>query len=308
MWFRNLQLYRLPANWPMPLEDFEAALAKHPLVRCGNLDMESHGWVHPRGNGVFVHALNKHWLVALGVEQKLLPGSVINQVAAERAAEIAEERGFGLGRKELRELKERVAEELRPRAFTRRRTTWAWIDPQGGWLVVDAASPTKADEVLETLRRAVDEMPLSRLHTATAPGTAMTGWVAGNDAPAGFTIDQDLELRAPDENRATVRYVRHDLAGKEIQEHIANGKTATRLGMTWNDRISFVLTEELQIKRLAFLDILKEEAETQAGQDSADADALFDINFALMTGELSRMIADVVEALGGEHPDTLAKV
>ena len=35
---------------------------------------------------------------------------------------------------------------------------------------------------------------------------------------------------------------------------------ATRLGLTWNDRISFVLTEKLLIKRVEFLDIDKDSA------------------------------------------------
>ena len=124
----------------------------------------------------------------------------------------------------------------------------------------------------------------------------MTGWLAGGEAPPGFTIDRELELRSIDEGKATVRYVRHDLEGDEIRAHIAAGKSATRLGMTWNDKISFVLTEQLQIKRLAFLDILKEEAESQA----ETSEELFDLDFTLMTGELARLLADLVEALGGE--------
>ena len=124
----------------------------------------------------------------------------------------------------------------------------------------------------------------------------MTTWLSEGEAPAGFTLDRDLELRAPGDERATVRYVRHALEGEEIREHIAEGKSATRLGMTWNDRISFVLNDLLQIKRLAFLDILKEEAEGQAETD----EERFDIDFALMSGELAKLLAALVEALGGE--------
>ena len=101
---------------------------------------------------------------------------------------------------------------------------------------------------------------------------------------------------ASGDSRATVRYVNHPLEGKEIRDHIAGGKTATRLGMTWKNRLSFVLTDQLQIKRVAFLDILKDETQDQA----EDAEEQFDIEFALMTGELAAMLADLVEALGGE--------
>ena len=122
----------------------------------------------------------------------------------------------------------------------------------------------------------------------------MTGWVADGEAPVGFTLDQDLELRSTD--KASVRYVNHTLEGEEIRQHIATGKIVTRLAMTWNDRISFVLNDQLQIKRLAFLDILKEQAESQG----ENADERFDIDFTLMTGEVARLLDDLVTALGGE--------
>ncbi len=157
---------------------------------------------------------------------------------------------------------------------------------------------TMADEVLELLGKTLDDLPLKLLHTQRSPVAAMTDWLAGGESPAGFTIDRELELRSSDAGKATVRYVRHDLEGDEIRAHIAAGKTATRLGMTWNDRISFVLTEQLHIKRLDFLDIIKEQAETQA----ESADEMFDLDFALMTGELAKMLADLVDALGGENP------
>jgi len=124
----------------------------------------------------------------------------------------------------------------------------------------------------------------------------MTAWLSSGDAPGGFTIDQDLELRSSGENPGAVRYVRHPLEGKDIRDHITAGKTATRLGLTWNDRISFMLTEQLQVKRLAFLDVIKEENQTQ----NEDAEEQFDIEFALMSGELALLLADLTKALGGE--------
>ena len=65
--------------------------------------------------------------------------------------------------------------------------------------------------------------------------------------------------------------------------------------MSWAERISFVLTEKLQIKRLGFLDIIREQA------DSVDnADEQFDLDFTLMSGEAARLLDDLLLALGGE--------
>jgi recombination associated protein RdgC len=295
MWFRNLRIYRLSRDWDMDAVRLAKELSAHPLVRCGSQDMVSRGWVYPRYDGEFVHAVNRCWLLALGVEQKLLPASVVREATLERATRIEAEQGRKVGRKELRDLRDHVTQELMPRAFTRRRTTWCWIDPVHGWLVLDAGSDAKAEEFIEVLSRALPGMPLRVLNTQLSPTTAMTDWLAGGEAPAGFTIDQDLELRSAAQANATIRYAHHALEGEEIRAHIASGKIATKLGMTWADRISFVLTEKLQIKRLGFLDIIREQAE-----NAENADEQFDLDFTLMSGEVARMLDDLLPALGGE--------
>lgn len=297
MWFRNLQIYRLAGGWNITAQQLDAQLAKHVFQPCGSMDMQSRGWVSPRGDERLAFALNGQIMLALGVEQKLLPGAIVNQAAKDRIVEFEQQQGYSPSRKQAREIRERVTEELLPRAFARRRTTCVWIDPAHGWLTIDAASAARAEEVLEMLNKGIADLPLSPLRTERSPAAAMTEWLIANEAPAGFSIDRDCELRSPVEENATVRYVRHPLDAEEISRHITAGKQPTRLALTWDDRISFILTDRLEIKRLAFLDILKEEAEASA----ETADEQFDADFALMTGELARLLPAIVAALGGEH-------
>jgi len=304
MWFKNLQLYRLPTPWAMDLAALDAQLGRVPFSRCPSNQPMSRGWVSPRKDGALVYSLGGQWLIALAVEQRLLPSSVVNEETKERAEQLTEQQGYAPGRKQMKELKERIIEELMPRAFTRKRTTFCWIDPVNGWFVVDAGSPAKAEEVIEQLRSCLDDFPLQLLHTQLSPQSAMADWLAGGEAPAGFTVDRDCELKSVAEEKAAVRYVRHPLEGDEIGEqikaHLVAGKLPTRLALTWDQRISFVLTEKLEIKRLAFLDLLKEEAEKNAEH----ADEQFDADFALMTGELSRFLPQLIAALGGEQLDS----
>lgn len=299
MWFKNLQIYRLPTRWAISLEAFAEQLARGTFVKCPSNQPMSRGWISPRGDGDLVFSLGRQWLIALAVEQRLLPSSVINKEVRERAETIETQQGYAPGRKQLKELRERVTEELMPRAFTSRRTTFVWIDPQAGWFCVDAGSPARAEEVIEHMRHCLDEFPLTMLHTQLSPQSAMADWLAGGDAPDGFTIDRDCEMKAAGEEKAAVRYQRHPLGdevGEEIKHHLAAGKLPTKLALTWDDRISFVLTEKLEIKRLTFLDLLKEEAEKSA----ECAEEQFDADFALMTGELGRFLPQLVAALGGE--------
>ena len=297
MWFRNLQIYRLTEGWQYDAARLQERMAMHVFRGCAASDMQACGWVPPRGNeGELVISVNRQLLICLGVEQKLLPASVVRLYAQERLVELEEQQGYKPGRKQTMEVREAVTAELLPRAFIRRRLTYVWIDPQGKWLAIDAGSPGKAEEVIEHLKHSLGELPMIPLQTQMSPATAMTEWLATGDAPAGFSIDRDCELRAAGEDRATVRYTRHALESSEIAQHIAAGKSATRLALTWQDRISFVLTDQLQLKRLAFLDVLKEESERQA----ENADELFEADFAIMAGEFSQLLPQLVEALGGE--------
>ncbi len=298
MWFKNLQLYRLPAPWKLDLAALLEQLARGRFVPCGSQDPLTRGWVPPRGEEL-VHSVNGQWLLMLAVEQRLLPSSVVNQEVQERAGKIAAEQGYPPGRKALRELKDRVTEEFLPRAFTHRRKTPLWIDPVNGWLGVDATSLTKAEEVLEHLRQCLDEFPLALVQTQMSPTAAMADWLAGGDAPSGFTVDRDCELKSVDEEKAAVAYKRHPLGDEvadEIKAHLVAGKLPTRLALTWDDRISFVLTEKGEIKRLAFLDVLKEDVD-----GIENAEEIFDAELTLMTGEFARFIPALLEALGGER-------
>lgn len=297
MWFKNLQIHRFSAPWTLSAEDVEASLAKHAFYPGTSLEMQTQGWASPRDNGQLVHCVNRQMLLVLRTEKKLLPATVVNQVTKARAAELEEQQGFKPGRKQLKELKEQVTEELLPRAFSIRRDTRVWIDPVNGWLAIDAAGTAKADEVRGMLFKAIDPLPVVGLQVNLSPVTAMTEWLATDTAPAGFTVDQEIELQSSSETKATVRYVRHPLDPEDLRRHIAAGKRCTRLAMTWNDRVSFVLTDALAVKRVNPLDVIKEQADATLH----DEEERFDADFALMAGELAGLLTDLTDALGGER-------
>jgi recombination associated protein RdgC len=247
-------------------------------------------------DGSFHYQRDRHWLLALGVEQKLLPASIIRRETEDRAAKIAQHQGRPVGRKQMRDIKQKVTDELLPRALAQLRITHGWIDAAHGWLAVDAATDGRAEQFTEALRHADGDLSTLRLETQRSPATAMAEWLVRGEAPGAFEIDQDLELRSADGSKATVRYARHNLEGREIREHIAAGKTVVRLGLTWNDKISFVLTEQLHVRRLVFLDILQREL----GVEVEDEEEQFETDFSLMTGELALLLVDLIKALGGE--------
>ncbi len=307
MWFRNLQLYRLPENWAVTDEDLRPALANWAFRPCASNEASRAGWIEPAGvaDGRMAIAVGRHILIALQVQTRLLPGAVIAEAAAENARLIEEQQGYKPGRTQMKEIRKAVFEELLPKSFTRSRKIYAWIDPVGGWLGIDASSLGLAELVLDALRNTLGAtdltLPVALVKTKLAPVSAMTSWLAATEAPASFTLDQDCELRAVTDEKAAVRYVHHALDGKDVQDHLAAGKLPTRVALTFDDRISFILTEKLAIKRLAFLDVLKEQADRDAETHTMQTEA----DFALMSGELARLIPALIEALGGEEKEVV---
>lgn len=292
MWFRNLQAYRITSG-NITLNSLEEALSNHALQPCLQTEMQSRGWMTPREEQQnFVHAYGQQWLIALGVEKKLLPAGVINQQAKDRLAKMEQMQGYKPGKKQIRDIKEATIIELMPRAFTQRHKTYAWIDAIKNRLIIDTASTQKADELVEVLVKSMHGLTLAPLETQTSPSSAMTRWLSGTDVPSIFSIDRDCELQGMNDEKATVKYTHHVLEAEETARHVRAGKKVIKLAMTWDSKISFVLHDNLQLRRIAPQDILKESTE--------DVEELFVSDFAIMTGELSQLITEMVDALGGE--------
>jgi recombination associated protein RdgC len=297
MWFRNLIVLRVPAGWDIDVDTLADALLPQAFTEATSVEETRLGWVPPReGDTSLVYASGRQMLITMRQEKKLLPARVVTQFVKQRAEKIEADEGFKPGRKRMKELKEIVRDELLPRAFSLSSDMRAWIDPVGGWLVVDAASQSKADELLGLLAKAIEGFPGRPLKVNRSPAGEMTAWLVADEAPARFSIDQDVELKARD-GKASVRYANQSLDADDVTRHTKAGKQCTKLALTWADRVSFVLTDGLAIKRVRPLDVLKESAAGSAAGD--DAEERFASDWVLMTGELSALLAGVVDALGG---------
>jgi recombination associated protein RdgC len=292
-------VYRMVSAWTTTQAQLEDALEAARFVACGSSQEKSVGWTAPRGeaHGPLVEIVGGQWLLKLQMEVKTVPGSVVKRKVEEQAAQIEATTGRKPGKKEKRELAEDARQSLLPMAFTKQSSVLVWIDPKAQLLVLDSASQAKADEVMTALVKAIEGLAVLLINTQTSPAAAMSLWLSTHEAPQGFSVDRECELKAADESKAVVRYTRHALDTDEVSQHIAMGKVPTRLAMTWSDRVSFVLTEALQLKKVTFLEVVFEGAPASPGDRKDDG---FDADAAIATGELVQLIPDLLEALGGE--------
>ncbi|MDD2737354.1 MAG: recombination-associated protein RdgC [Methylomonas lenta] len=299
MWFKNLAIYRFTEPFTLTSESLEQKLQQQPFRPCGAQDEFSFGWASPLGKSsdTLVHANNGFFMICAKKEEKVIPASVINEMLQERISEIEEREARKLPGKERNSIKDELIFELLPRAFSFSRKTFAYIDSQGGWIVIDAASAKKAEDLLSSLRKALGSLPVVPIGASIKPSNTMTHWLLHHDAPKDILIEDECELRSPEEEGSIIRCKRHDLALPEIKNHLDTGKQVIKLALSWADRLSFVLDESLFVKRLKFLDLIQDQA---ADIDAIDEVEQFDADFSIMSAELAQFIPRLIELFTAE--------
>lgn len=290
--FKNALLYTVK----LPNVDtaaIERALLETPFEACGASQEVSSGWVPPRGeeHGALLEVVAGQWIIKMMVETKKVPTQVLKRMVEEKVKAIEASTGRKPGKKEKREIADDAKLQLLPNAFATRGSVLMWIDPQAGTLVLDASTQSKADQVMTMLVKAVDGIEVSLIGTQMSPSAAMAHWLVSKEPPQSFSVDRECKLKAADESKALVKYGNHSLDIDEVSNHIAQGKVPMELALTWNDRISLVLTASMSLKKIAFLDVVFD------GKDQGGAD--FDGDVTISTGELKKMLPDLIDALGG---------
>ena len=298
MWFKNLQLYRFTQPFELDATTLGQQLEEKAFTPCGSQDMTRSGWAPPLGRhgSEFVHATNGYLMICLKRQDKLLPAAVINEELEEKALEIESREARQLSRKERRALRDEVYFSLLPRAFVRSSLQFAYISPRDQLLVIDSSSAKRAEDLLQDLRDTLGSLSVIPLVPKHQPIEVMTGWVSSGQSGAGFELGEEGELRDNADISSVIRCKNQDLSAAEIVNHLKTGMHVSKLALNWQQRVEFVLDEKLTVKRLRFSDIVQEQASDAQADDAA---AQFDVDFSIMSLELSGFIKALTEAFGG---------
>ena len=300
MWFKQLTIYPLNKDKLPDLEMLANKLQEAAFKPCMGLDWDSIGFSSPVSfSPEMIFPAQNTWRIALKKEEKVLPAAVVRDILDEKINEIREIEGRNVGRKEKIELKENITDDLLPRAFTKSSKTEAIIDSQYGFLLINQANSNRAEMLLTKLRDALGGLEAKLPRTQQSPGSLMTEWLLQSSAAGHFELDSDCELKGLGDAAPVVRISHQDLTAEEVVNLVKNGKIVTQLGLCWQDRVRFVLTQDFTLKRIQFLDVIQEEA---AGQ----GDDMQSITFAsqiLMAEALGELLSELVHHLGGWLPE-----
>lgn len=298
MFFKNIHLYQFDGPFTLTGAQLNDALASRKARSCGQLELAVEGWVQPLGIDarMYVHEVDNMMMICLRREEKIVPASLVREMVDQKVLETEKATGYSVGRKERADIKDQLMQELLPRALIKASHTFAYIDAKGGWLVVNAASAKRSSELIILLQKTIGSLNLGSPQTNTSPEAAMTQWLLDEASlPEDFGIDDEVEFRSAGQPVSVIRCKHVDLGSSEILAHISTGKRAYKMAMNWKEKISFVLCDDMSIKRIRFdLDLIEHD---DAGSDEV---AQFDADFALMTGEFSEFIPGIISALSSE--------
>ena len=294
MFFRNLTLFRFPTSSISPSStNCSPKPRSSPSARSSCLRAGS-----SRRSAVakkrFPHRINDAIWLSVGGEDKILPGAVVNDLLQKKLLEIEEKEGRKPGGKTRKRLKDDLLHELLPRAFVKPSRTDALIDLEHGFIAVDASSRKTGENVVSEVRRALGSFPALPLNAEVAPRSVLTGWIAGEPLPEGLSLGEECELKDAMEGGAVVKCQNQELQSDEIAKHLEAGKQVTKLALVLDDHVSFVLGEDLIVRKLKFLDGAVDQLENT---EHDDLRAELDARFALMAGELKRLFLVLEHAL-----------
>ena len=292
MWFKQvtpIRVFELPEA-----ERLKTAIAENWFCSPTGLDWFSEGFCSPVpfGNPIIFEA-QKTMLISLMREEKVLPSSAIKHKLDEKVAKIQTSEGRNVGRKEKMELRQAIIDELLPKALTKSSRTNGLLAK--GWLWTDTANRRKAENLLTKLREALGGLPAQQPDTRQSPSSLMTNWLLQGEAQGRFELDSDVTLVGAGDVAPKVKISRKDLTATDVVRHAQNGMIVTELGLVWNERVAFILTQDFTLKRIKWMDVVQEEAEGEADDAHSKAYA----TQLLMAAALSVMFGELVELLGG---------
>lgn len=285
MWLKSATIVGISpkAKFETDPENYVAATFAPPT----SAELLRHGFspVHP--DRYLAHAAGKFTLMHFTVAKKHLPASAINDIVAQRAAELEKEQGFPPGKKARKELKERVVDELLPRALTTRSVTPILIDQENHLLWIGTTSQPLVDLIQREMIKLFGDIGLQ--DPKWPRSTALTN--ALDDAPAGFSLDDQVTLRYPGATGKVVRFTAANLHEDDVQAHQRAGAGVVSLAMTCGEHISFTITEGYQLRGIKPLDVIKE-----SQRELKDVDR-FDGEFLLMTRALSDLYKAITQEI-----------
>jgi len=291
--FRSLRFYRLEDEWPSDDAELAARLETAAFAPCGPFSEQSTGFEAPSGveGDPLFRRVAGAVLLRLRRQVRLLPAAAINEALPERIAEYEARMGREASRKERRQLRDEVYGELLPRSLLRSDRLQALVLERERLLVIEAAVPARAEQVLDRLRDALGSLKVQPL-TFRDPVSALLARILLGDGPRELRLGRECRLNDPASARSIVQWTDMDLSDDEPRALLQSGLRLLRLGVEFEELFSGVVDQEGIWRKLKWPDV----GAAEVGDE--DPLARLDTETTLLAGAVRRLISLLERVLG----------
>jgi recombination associated protein RdgC len=223
----------------------------------------------------------------------VLPVAAVKEALEERVMEFRSRMELEPTPGELRRLREETRDKLLPKALVKSERNRACYLHAESLLVVDVATPTKAEWFLDQLRPCFDQFYCTPLTFNNPPAELMHRIFMG-ESPLGFSLGRECRMQDATERKSTVNWIDFELTDGSIRRHVVEGMKLTHLGLGFDEVMSCVINEDGIFSKVRFI-----AGEAVDNMDAEDPMARLDADFVLLTGAVRRLNEDLKKLLGG---------
>jgi recombination associated protein RdgC len=297
MWFKQAQLFQLTSSMRYTSTTLIEKLEKLIFQDCLPSMPYSAGWISPvdEEDAPLIQTMNGYVMVCLQIEEKILPPSVVRHEIAKKIKNIEEPENRKVGHKERYALKDEITATLLPRAFSKLTKVYAYIDTKNKWLVLGTANPKKTEQFISSFKKTfgdnIDSFQIKKL------SAIMTSWLKHQNYSSSFSIEKSCVLQDANHQGRVIRCKDQDLFASSIQAFIKDGCEIKQLALNWQDRIDFVLIDDLSIQSIGFQDeIIEQVKQMEAGTKQQQ----FNADFLMMTETLGGLLKDLLDSFADQ--------
>lgn len=291
--FKNLFAFKLNES-EINEEKIIEKLEKFRIVPCGRHDEKSIGWDDylDDDDSIAFKVSKGIYLLNLKIEEKNVPASVVAEKIKERVKALIKNGEEYPSKKEIKAMKEEVKHDLLSQAFVKPSFVVGYLDFKNGLLVVDAASPGKADKFNSFLRDSLGSLDIDIINPDKDVSEVMGEWLRSKKAERPFEIGNSCMFKERSGESGKISVSQHDLTTADIIKHLDNENIVEKMDIVWQKRVSFSLNSAFRISKVKFLDIVIEQMEEDLGE-SDDKYAILKATMEIMTGDFAEIIKDL---------------
>lgn len=297
---KNVRAFKILTGG-LTIEGIADAISQHPHRDLAPHEARHTGWADISGSGELfagqIPSIPGAALVSLVVSMKKLPPSAVSDRLNAECQEKEELQGFPVRRREKVALKSDIIDQMLPDAFTVTKRIDAIIDIDGGRIYIDSASEKGAESVIDALRYALGSLKAAPLPVLPVH-RQLAEWAADSSTmPDGLLPGRYIE--AEDKEGGIIRANNADLGSQHLHSVTTGGLSVRKLGIQVDGGPSFVLCQDLSIRKFLHSDETLDDAINFDDQGIKHDRILFEACLSLTV--LRDLFEMLIDAAGGEH-------